>query len=243
MGTVPHVAAAAGLLATILVNSGCGPRARADSAAPARVPVFHGCDRDAVIEDGEDNDHQVRLAGGRNGYLHTYADDAGTDIVPVAGSKGGTFAMTEGGANGSMYAARAHGRVGGGDVVFGGIGLNFVDPKGPYDASHYSGVSFFARSGAGPTKVRLKVPDASTDPDGGICTECFNDFGTTVEFDGAWTQHVVPFATMSQLPDWGSPRPGSVDPSQLYGLQWQVDAPGAEFDIFVDDIMFVGCDS
>lgn len=234
---------AAGVLCLAATAGGCSGRATADSAAPAGVPVFRGCGRVAVVEDGEDNDHQVRKSEDRNGYLHTYADDKGTEIVPVAGAKGGTFAMSEGGANGSMYAARASGKIGSGDVVYGGIGLNFVDPKGPYDASRYEGVSFFARSAAGPASLRLKVPDASTDPDGGVCSECFNDFGETVQVDEHWRQYIVPFATMAQLPGWGAPRPANVDPSKIYGLQWQVDAAGSEFDFYVDDITFFGCDS
>jgi hypothetical protein len=43
----------------------------------------------------------------------------------------------------------------------------------PYDASMYGGVKFFARKGPGSTeKVRLKIPDVSTDPDAGKCKEC-----------------------------------------------------------------------
>ena len=33
-----------------------------------------------------------------------------------------------------------------------------------------------------------------------------------------------------------------VKPHKLYGLQWQVNKPGASFDIWVDDVEFIGCD-
>jgi endoglucanase len=117
-----------------------------------------------------------------------------------------------------------------------------VDPKGPYDASAYQGISFWAKVGPdGARKVRLKLPDANTDPDGKVCTECFNDFGVDLELSTKWEQYVVPFSQMQQLPGWGAPRPTGPDVSKLFGLQWQVNAPGAKVDLWVDDIQFTGC--
>lgn len=201
-----------------------------------------GCTRLAVIEDAEDNDHRIIDHDGRGGYMYTFLDEAGSTVEPTAGRLGGTFAQAEGGANGSMYAARFHGTLGGGSVVFAGYGLNFVDPKGPYDASAYEGVSFFARRSADSVgTLRLKVPDASTDPEGGVCSECFNDFGADVELTEQWQQYVFPFEQLGQMPGWGVPRPGSIDASKIYGLQFQVTSAGASFDVWVDDISFYGC--
>ena len=77
----------------------------------------------------------------------------------MAGEDGGTFAMSEGGKS-SQFAARFHGKIGTGAPLFGGMGMNFVDPKAPYDASKYAGISFWAKKGENSTpKVRLKVPD------------------------------------------------------------------------------------
>ena len=62
-------------------------------------------------------------------------------------------------------AARFKGTVAGaapGVNVFSGMGVNFLDPKDPYDASKYQGVSFWAKKGAGSTgKVRLKIPEST----------------------------------------------------------------------------------
>lgn len=201
-----------------------------------------GCTREAVVEDAEDNDHRTLTHQQRGGYMYTFLDEAGSTIEPVAGRLGGTFSQAEGGANGSLYAAHFHGRLSGGSTVYAGYGLNFVDPKGPYDASAYEGLAFFARRGSDSTSsMRLKVPDANTDPEGGVCSECFNDFGADIELQEEWTQYVFSFEQLSQMSGWGQPRPGSIDPSQVFGLQFQVSSPGSSFDVWVDDISFYGC--
>ena len=103
--------------------------------------------------------------------------------------------------------------------------------------------AFWARKGGGSVgKVRLKVPDGSTTQEGGKCRECFNDFGADLNLSEALTHYVFPFKKMRQEPDWGSPRPRFIDKSKLYGMQWQVNTPGATFDIWIDDVEFVGCE-
>jgi len=201
------------------------------------------CGAEGLIDDCEDNNNQGKVVGGRGGYWYTFADEVGTTVTPEAGAKGGTFTMSPGGVNGSKYAANARGHVGHGHIVFGALGLNLVDPKNPYDASQYLGIAFWAKKGPGSYgKVRFKVPDIKTDGDGGICTECFNDFGADITLTESWQHFVFPFRKLRQLPDWGSPKPHFIDKSKLFGLQWQVNQPGADFDIWIDDVEFVGCE-
>jgi endoglucanase len=149
--------------------------------------------------------------------------------------------MAPGGSNGSGFAARMTGKVGTGQTVFAGLGLNFFDPKRQYDASAYKGIAFWAKKAAGTGKVRLKVPDVNTEPDGQKCSECFNDFGADLELTLQWTRYVIPFSSMGQLSGWGSPRPSAIDTKTLYGVQWQVNTPGASYDIWIDDVEFTGC--
>jgi len=216
-----------------------GSPANGGSALAAASPAdIKACGPDGVLDDTEDDNNQVALVKGRTGYWYTFADKAGSTITPGAG---GTFAMSAGGANGSAHAAHVSGKVGSGAVVFAGMGFNFVDPKGAYDASAYRGVSFWAKAGPGANHVRLKMPDGDTDPDGKVCTECFNDFGVDLDLTPAWKKYEISFANTSQLQGWGSPHPGSINPKKLYGLQWQVNSPGASYDIWVDDIAFTGC--
>jgi hypothetical protein len=207
----------------------------APAPAPA-APALKDCGAAALIDDGEDGNNQAALGG----YWYTFRDKGTTTIVPEAGAiSNAAFTMSEGGHGGS-WAARFHGKIGTGAIVFGGLGVNFVDPKGQYDASKFAGVSFWARRAENSTgKVRLKVPDVNTDPDGSVCTECFNDFGADFTFTPEWKQYVVPFKSMRQLAGWGAPRKPHITADKVYGLQWQVQVPSANYDIYIDDVRFL----
>jgi endoglucanase len=201
------------------------------------------CPKDVgLIADGENNSNQIADIQNRGGYWYTFVDDAGSTVVPEAGKNGGTFQMTPGGANGTKFAAHMTGTVGGGSAVYVGMGFNFVDPKGQYDASKYKGIKFWAKKGPGSAdKVKLKVPDKSTDPDGKICKECFNDFGMDLTLNDEWTEYVIPFTSMKQDKTWGSPHPDGVDPGTIYGVQFQFNQAGQPFDMWLDEIEFTGC--
>lgn len=225
-----------------VVGSGCS-KLQDDAEAPVEDRLnLGGCTKHEVVDDGEDNDHRVLVQSERGGYMYTFVDDTGSTVQPTAGSQGGVFAFHVGGANGSMYGARFYGDTGNGEVTFAGFGMNLKEPKDGYDASQYEGITFFGRRAADSfPKVRLKVADRQTDPGGGVCSECFNDFGKDFIFNERWTQYIVPFSEMTQLPDWGMPRPTSVDATALYAIQFQVGTPGVHYDIWVDDISFYGC--
>jgi hypothetical protein len=217
--------------------------AAAPSAPVAVAPAApKDCGDGALIDDGEDGNNQSNAAGGRAGYWYTFRDKGTTTVEPEAGAISSTaFTMSDGG-HASSWAARFHGKIGTGAVVFSGLGVNFVDPKGQYDASRYTGVTFWARRGEKSTgKVRLKVPDVNTDPEGNVCTECFNDFGADFTFTPEWKQYVVPFKAMKQLAGWGAPHKPHIAADKVYGLQWQVQVPSANYDIYIDDVKFT-CD-
>jgi endoglucanase len=209
------------------------------AGAPIGASGFKECTAEGLIDDGEDGNNQNLPNDNRGGYWYTFRDKKGTTIDPVAGEDGGTFAMSEGG-HGSQFAARFHGKIGTGAPLFGGMGMNFIDPKGPYDASKYAGISFWAKTGDNSTpKVRLKVPDTNTDPDGGVCQECFNDFGGDLTLTKEWKQYIFPWKAMKQMPGWGSPRKPHVTPAKIYGVQFQVNVPSATYDIYIDDLKFI----
>jgi endoglucanase len=215
-----------------------------DPIAPNEdVPETRVCPVDVgMISDGE-SANKTNFIAGRGGYWYTFLDTkdhGGSDIWPLSGALGGTFEMSDGGAEGSAHHARMKGKVGGGDIVYAGMGLNFVDPKGTYDASRFGGIAFWAKKNPGSTAhVRLKVPDAQTDPDAKLCKQCFNDHGLDLELYDQWTRYAIPFKSMKQE-DWG-PKDGGIDRSRIYGVQFQVKEPGAAFDISVDQIQFTGC--
>ena len=189
-----NLAAVAG---AALLGSACGPQindpamAQTDDGAP--------CGPEALIEDGEDNNNQVIVQDGRAGYIYTYKDPEGTTVTPAAGSDGGVFEMSPGGVNNSGYAMRMHGRVANAQVVYSGMGLNLTDPKDTYDASKYKGVSFYAKRGPNSSsKVRFKIPDVNTDPDGGQCTNCYIDFGLDMKLTEEWLKFRIRFFKLMQ---------------------------------------------
>lgn len=225
------------LLAASLATGGCIPK-DAPGAASGGGASLGPCPATAMIEDGEDDNNQVIVQEGRSGYVYTFGDKAGSTIAPGDGA----FTMAAGGANGSKHSMHVNGKIGSAEIVFAGLGVNFIDPKGPYDASKFGGISFFAKVGPGSTnKVRLKIPDVNTDPDGKVCTACFNDFGADLTFSGEWQKYTVPFSDAKQLSGWGAPNPSSIEKSKIYGVQFQVNDPGAAFDVWIDDIAFAGC--
>jgi endoglucanase len=216
---------------------GGGAATTTTAAAPTAIPG-KDCGPNGLIDDGEDGNNQNLPNDNRGGYWYTFKDHGTTTVEPVAGEEGGTFAMSEGGHD-SQYAARYHGTIGTGSVVFSGLGMNFVDPKGQYDASKYAGIMFWGKKGPDSVaKVRLKVPDVNTDPDGGVCTECFDDFGGEMQFTNDWKLYVWPWKKMKQDPTWGAPHKPHITPSKLYGIQFQVNVPRSNYDIYIDDLKF-----
>lgn len=221
----------------------CRKRVDPASQAVRESPEGRACPPgEGMISDGEIGPNQTNPIKGRGGYWYTFVDNAGSTVTPTAGAQGGTFAMADGGANGTKKAAHMTGSIGTADIVYAGMGLNFVDPKGQYDASKYKGVSFWGKKGPGSIgKVRLKMPDVNTEPDGKVCSECFNDFGMNLVLTDQWQQFTIPFSALKQLKGWGNPIKSSIEPTTLYGMQFQVNEPGATFDIWIDEIQFTGC--
>ena len=220
---------------------GCiAPSAGAGAGAPTAASNVKSCGPEGVVDDGEDGNNQVNDSGGRAGYWYTFLDKVGSSISPKPEGQGGKFAMDKGGAHQSQFGVNAKGKVATGDIVYSGVGFNFLDPKSPYDASKYDGISFWAKRGANSTgKVRLKVPDDNTDPDGKVCSACFNDFGKDLSLTEEWTRYTISFADMRQLSGWGAPHPPRINEKKIYGVQWQVNQPGAVFDIAIDDVEFI----
>ena len=102
------------------------------------------CGPDGLIDDMEDNNNQIAIVGERGGYWYTYVDKEGSTVWPVPGDSGGTFTMVENGHD-SKFAAEMKGKLAGKSIVYAAMGLNFMDPKEPFNASAYEGITFFAK--------------------------------------------------------------------------------------------------
>ena len=202
---------------------GTTPKAKALDLPP--------CGANAIVEDGEDGDGRVLVRDGRGGYWFTFQDSEGSTIDPPSGP----FKMGSPGHD-SAHAARMRGHLASsGKSIYAGMGLSLTDPRGPYDASKYTGVTFWAK---GPGRVRFELPDVHTAPEGGICKDCYNDFGVTLALEDHWVKYTILFDWMQQRPNWGDPYP-HVEPSQVIAMEWEFDGTGRDFDISIDDIAFV----
>jgi hypothetical protein len=194
---------------------------------------------DGLVDDLEDGNNRIAELAGRGGYWWDAKDDKGSTIEP----SGGAALFIEGGANGSKYAAHVSGQTATGDKAWGAVvGLRLAEHS-LYDAAKYAGVSFFARVGEkSESKVRLKVGDLNTQPDGMVCKEgCYNDFGKDFSFSHDWQEYQVSFAEMTQQDGWGDPRPPAITPSKLVQVAWHLTTPGASFDLYLDDVRFTDC--
>lgn len=227
MSTRPiHAIALLGLLGPACLTT---PASETGMTKRARTTVPGACSSDALIEDGEDGDTRVLVREGRGGYWFTSLDAEGSTI-----DQAGNFKMASPGHD-SKFAAHMSGKMAeAGWSVYAIMAFQIADPTGPYDASRYTGITFMAK---GPGHIRFKVPDLYTVPGGGMCKDCYNDFGIELALTDKWERYTIPFAWLAQQPGWGDPRP-EVAANALYGIQWQVGSRGRSYDIWVDDIAF-----
>ncbi len=189
------------------------------------------CGSMAVIDDGEDGDNRVLQRDGRGGYWFSFVDSEGSKIEPPSGP----FKMGEPGRD-SARGARMRGHMASsGKSIYAGIGFSLADPSGPYDASRYTGVTFWAK---GPGRVRFEMPDVHTAPAGGICSDCYNDFGVVLALESVWKKYTIRFDWLAQRPNWGDPFP-AIEPGQVIAMEWEFGAAGRDFDISIDDIAFI----
>jgi hypothetical protein len=223
-------------VAALSLFSGCSmDQFRKD---PVYANAANTCEAQAMIDDAEDRNDQVLVRQHRGGYIYTFVDTAGSTVTPGATA----FKMEAPGAHGSKYAMHVHGKLAATGETYAGLGIDLRNPRAGYDASKYKGVSFLARAGGNATShVAFSIPDVNTDPDGKVCTECFNNFGIGVDLTPEWTRFEVPFTELKQQAGWGNPRPDALDVRKLISLNWQVTAPGSSFDIWIDDVSFIGC--
>jgi hypothetical protein len=219
------------------VAAGCVPPG-AKVAAPGEIAMKE-CGPEGVIDDMEDNNNQITVVGERGGYWYTYADTKGSTVWPVPGDQGGTFTMVEGGHD-SKFAAEMKGKLASSSIVYAAMGLNFMDPKEPLNASDYVGITFWVKRAPGTiNKLAIKIPDGNTDPDGQACSDCFNDYGYIVSVGEQWQRVVLPFRDMAQEPFWGAPRKPHINSGKVYAIHFEAKVPGGDYDFLIDDIAFI----
>jgi hypothetical protein len=191
---------------------------------------------DGLIDDLEDGNHQVVALAGRDGYWFTSKAPSATIKIPV-----GDFKPVAGGPAGSKQMAYFSGTTAYKDSWGAVIGVGFLASGGFYDASKYAGIGFKIKGSKAGLNVRLKLPDAASLPEGGLCKECWNSFGKELILTSEWQDVALQWSELTQQPDWGVPRPPQINPAKLKNAEWSL-YPGVEFDFNVDDVHFLECE-
>ena len=209
----------------------------ATAALPAVCPAVRAKGgTDVLIDDLADGDGQIALRDGRNGLWFTMADGAEGTLWPTPAA----FQTVLGSGPRGGYAARMYGS---GFTAWGAyLAVSFSQAQtGPcaYDASAFSGITFWARS-ATPAIIRVNLATVATQQtrDGGSCAgTCSNDFGTPIALVAAWQKYTIAFTDLTQRNPGSDAATAAFDPTQLTELQF-VTGPGKAFDISVTDVSF-----
>ena len=242
---------------SVFLLTGCGQQVTcpcveapgsSSSGSGSGAAALKGCDgipvpaADGLLDDFEDDDGQVTVLDGRDGYWWKNADPMGSKFT--APPDGASLKWIDGGANGSAKALHVAGTTAGGsDDAYGiEVGTNVVSAKGEtYDASRYVGISFMAKAGQSSIKkVRLNVGDVNTHPDLNACDNCWNHFRKDFTLTTEWQEYRASFEELEQRPGWGSPRPNAVSADKIYTVTFAIEG-GGDFELFVDDVQFLEC--
>lgn len=192
-----------------------------------------------IIDQMEDGDGTIELIAQRGGSWFSFNDKTAGTQEPASDAE--TFAMSElvPPRSGSHIAARSRG---GGFTIWGaGIGFEIYSQKA-YDLSSYAGITFWARREPDTAStLRFAVTDVATAPRGHQCHDndaaCSDYFGSDVSLATSFQRYSFTWAELAQV-GWGKPNPPSVDPSQIYGLRFQM-YQGESFDFWIDDIALI----
>jgi len=213
-----------------IASTESGFESGSESTGADECVVTQGGDGESLVDDLEDGDTLIPKQDGRDGWWYTWVDGTGGEFMPA-----GAWAPTDVDAFAGQFSARISGS---GFLDWGatlGVTLN---RECPYDGSAFSGIEFWAR-GVGRTRVRFTT--MATVPNGlspGTCEGvCWDDFGTFIDLTQTWTRYTVAWGDLSQE-GWGEP--AEFDPLGLLAIVWQAGMSGTEFDVWVDDIRFLG---
>jgi hypothetical protein len=133
------------------------------------------------------------------------------------------------------------------------------------DLTQFKGISFWGMAlGPGTTRVSVWVDDSNTHPSGGRCdptttdnprTACSNSFSFPVDLTSTFTQYTVDFSRLRQAAFGYQTMPSVLTQDKVYALSFGVRTPGGfcppttscageppslTFDIWIDDLYFVG---
>ena len=221
-------------------NGGTGGGLEPDPDLPVLTCGSTPCSDPNTIVDFEANDGRVCDTNGRSGITNVYGDGTG-EQWPLAGANGlSKFSP--------MSACRGQSAVafhtkGDGFTSWGAGAVMRFAPAGGWDASAFSGISFWAMS---PTRTRITfgIPTVETQdvaydgqcvPKNGL--QCSDHFVAGRSIGVTWMAYTILFSEMKQR-GFGVPAPSTnINPAKLLELNITF-PPGQPFDIWFDDISF-----
>ena len=125
-----------------------------------------------------------------------------------------------------------------------GVRLNQAQASCAYDASAFTGITFWAKGPASgdvlAVRLGLFTMDTLQVEYGGNCDIACNDhYGADLEFGPQWQQFTFTWDQLSQR-TWGTDVP--FDVTQLFTIEWQLlGTPAADpFDFWIDEVAFTG---
>jgi hypothetical protein len=188
-----------------------------------------------VIDDFEDGDLLLPASpalGGRVGTWYEFGDGTGASNLGVIAIKRGA----------SVNGLRATGK--GFESWGSGLGVDLMnnsalDPqstKVPYDATAYTGITFWARAQSA-TTLTVALPDVDTDAAGNTCTTCAHHYNKAVAVTTNWQRFQIAFSNLALEPGT-VPQPTAFKASGVLSLQFRL-AAGQGYDLYLDDVAFV----
>ena len=183
---------------------------------------------EAVIDDFEDGDLSLIKVAGRTGSWYPYPVSS-----PVAAGEASTKCAARG--------ARAGHFVATGDADLGANwNASMIDPFTsviPYDASAWSGFSFWIAAGdttGGATEMTVGINTPGVVASEGFCTTCGDYHLTSVTLTRSWTRWSIRFDDLKQK-GFGVPPVPLLPRDRLVNfIFW----PKSPFDIWIDDFRF-----
>jgi len=180
----------------------------------------------SLIDDLEDEDTQILASEGRSGSWFAFDDESsGTHSgvrIESAQRRGSSAAVC----------------ISGEDFAVWGGGMGFAlaqmgSARQPYDASEYTGVSFWAKGSS--TEFRVMLVDKYSDPGAGQCASCNDHFYGAFTPSSAWQRFTFAWPDLEQR-GFGDAHP-NVCPAELRAIQFQWPA-NEDFELCLDDIAF-----
>ncbi len=214
--------------------TGGSPSTGGSSACPSYL-----LPNEELIDDMDDGTAAIPQVNGRRGAWSDYLNDtSGAFMVPDPSV---AFYVTDTGDICRKYAVYVYGQTSTDPGAGAQVGFSLGSP---YNASAYTGLSFWAKIDANTgTPLRVTFPDGDTDPRGAVCQTnttdptltCWDDWGLRLSLTATWTKYTVPFSSLTQ-DTWGY-QAQQFDPKTLYSVQFEIGDTDT-FGIWIDSVAF-----